>query len=157
MRLAAVTLLASAAFVAAQSKCDAQNILDACKVQYQNRINACKPNDYICYCEEYTNLDTCYNNCPNSDERPPVKNQVTQYCLAAEPLKSASSASAATASKTQTGSSESTATTAPSTTGTDAPTGTGSATGTQKTGAADSLFVPAGGALAAALALAGLL
>jgi hypothetical protein len=27
----------------------------------------------------------CYNNCPSSDERPPVQNQVTQYCNAAAP------------------------------------------------------------------------
>jgi len=46
----------------------------------------------------------CYNNCPNSNEKPPVQNTVTSYCNAALPLRpaaSASAASVASAAKTQ--------------------------------------------------------
>jgi hypothetical protein len=94
MRFATVTILASAAVAAAQSttaastggeKCAAQNILDQCKFTLQQQIDKCDGNDWICLCDGYTNLLTCYNNCPDSSEKPPVQNQVTQFCNAAAP------------------------------------------------------------------------
>lgn len=39
----------------------------------------------MCLCDNYTNKLTCYNNCMSSQDRAPVQNQVTQFCLAAEP------------------------------------------------------------------------
>lgn len=96
MRFAAVAILASAAAVAAQTSspvptstgektCDAQNIVDACKATIQTEIDKCKGNDWMCLCDNYTNLLTCYNNCPDSAEKSPVQNQVTQFCNAAAP------------------------------------------------------------------------
>ena len=53
-------------FVAAQDKCDAQNIVDTCVQGYQSRIDACNenPNDFICLCDVYRDVLVCYNNCP---------------------------------------------------------------------------------------------
>jgi hypothetical protein len=94
MRFATLAILASAAVVTAQTstasaggddKCDAQNIVDACKATIQTEVDKCKGNDWICLCDNYTNLLTCYNNCPDSAEKSPVQNQVTQFCNAAAP------------------------------------------------------------------------
>lgn len=98
MRFATLAVLASAGFAAAQTSsasspsatggsdsCQAQNIVDACKEGIQKQIDDCSANDWICLCDNYTNLLTCYNNCPDSNERPPVQNSVTQYCNAAAP------------------------------------------------------------------------
>lgn len=61
------------------------SIVDACVDQYQKQVDDCKGDDWICLCDNYTNLLTCYNNCPDSNEKPPVQNQVTQFCNAAAP------------------------------------------------------------------------
>jgi hypothetical protein len=73
------------------------SIVDACVAGYKSRIDACNanPNDFICLCDVYTDVLVCYNNCPNSLEKPPVENTVTSYCNAAKPLRPAASASAA--------------------------------------------------------------
>jgi hypothetical protein len=102
----AIAFSASASLVTAADKCDAQkwvgnpidwlwgrvltdrrSIVDACVAGYQDRIKGCqdKANDWICMCDVYTDVQTCYNNCPKSNEKPPVDNQVIQYCTAAEP------------------------------------------------------------------------
>ncbi|ETN46333.1 uncharacterized protein HMPREF1541_00517 [Cyphellophora europaea CBS 101466] len=65
------------------SSCDAQNILDACKATIQGQINTCKANDYSCLCENYGNLLTCYNNCPNDIGVGTVQQQRDQNCNAA--------------------------------------------------------------------------
>lgn len=85
--LAAVFALGSTALAASDDKCNAQNIVDACVSGYQDRIAGCQKNsnDWICLCDVYTDVLTCYNNCPDSNEKPPVQNQVTQYCTAAQP------------------------------------------------------------------------
>jgi hypothetical protein len=75
----------SAPAAQATGSCAAQNIVDACKTSIQSQIDKCEANDWICLCDNYTNLLTCYNNCPGSNQAPPVQNQVTQYCNAAAP------------------------------------------------------------------------
>ncbi|KAI5813395.1 hypothetical protein BZA77DRAFT_321413 [Pyronema omphalodes] len=88
----------SAAAVSAQVKeCDAQNILDACKAQYEPRLAACSGNDWECYCTEATNLQTCYNVCPNVDKSG-VSSQVVSYCGAYSQQKSAAAAATSTSS-----------------------------------------------------------
>lgn len=67
------------------SSCQAQNIVDACRSGIQAQVDKCGANDWVCLCDNYTNLLTCYNNCPDSNERPPVQNQVIQFCNAAAP------------------------------------------------------------------------
>jgi len=79
------------------TSCDAQNIVDACKQTQQTQIDNCSATDWICLCQNYQNLLTCYNNCPDdTTNRAPVQSQVTAYCAAAAPLISASLADAAT-------------------------------------------------------------
>ncbi|KAL1646975.1 hypothetical protein SLS61_007572 [Didymella pomorum] len=81
---AGLAAFATSAFAA---DCAAQNIVDACVSGYKGRIDACNKNgnDWICLCDVYTDVLTCYNNCPDSNERSPVQNQVTSFCTAAEP------------------------------------------------------------------------
>ncbi|KAF2127054.1 hypothetical protein P153DRAFT_57303 [Dothidotthia symphoricarpi CBS 119687] len=95
----AVVLSVATTFVAAQSSCAAQTILDACIDGYQSRIASCQRNgnDYICLCDVYRDVLVCYNNCPDSTDKPSVQNTVTSYCLAADPLRSASLSSLASA------------------------------------------------------------
>ena len=71
----------------AATGCAAQNIVDTCVAGYQDRIRACeaKSNDWVCLCDVYTDVLTCYNNCPESNSRSPVQNQVTSFCQAAAP------------------------------------------------------------------------
>lgn len=82
--LAALFGLASTALAA---DCAAQNIVDACVEGYEPRIEKCQANgnDWICLCDVYRDVLTCYNNCPDSNEKSPVQNQVTSFCTAAEP------------------------------------------------------------------------
>jgi hypothetical protein len=61
------------------------SIVDACRTGIETEIDKCIANDWICLCQNYQNLVTCYNNCPDSTERAPVENQVSSYCAAAAP------------------------------------------------------------------------
>ncbi|KAH7085168.1 hypothetical protein BKA63DRAFT_11986 [Paraphoma chrysanthemicola] len=154
-----MALAAAAGLVAAQNKCDAQNIVDACVSGYKSRIDACNanPNDFICLCDVYTDVLVCYNNCPNSNEKPPVQNTVTSYCNAAAPLRSAASASAASVASVAATQSRASSTAEASATGSRA---AGSATPSvgnfQSTGAAAAVGVPAGAAIVALLGAVGI-
>ncbi|KAH8730041.1 hypothetical protein GQ44DRAFT_723512 [Phaeosphaeriaceae sp. PMI808] len=155
---ALMALAATAGLVAAQQKCEAQNIVDACKAGYQSRIDECnkKGNDYICLCDVYTDVLVCYNNCPNSNEKPPVQGQVTSYCGAAAPLRAAASASMASVASVAATQSK-----APSETSaaTSAASGSAAASATAKafaTGGAVAYGAPAGAAVVAFLGAAGL-
>ncbi|EOA92294.1 uncharacterized protein SETTUDRAFT_162716 [Exserohilum turcica Et28A] len=123
----AITLSASASLVAAQNKCDAQNIVDTCVQGYKSRIDGCnqKPNDFICLCDVYRDVLVCYNNCPNSLDKPPVENTVTSYCNAAEPLRAAASSSMASVASVAATQSHAAAT---KTSAESTPTGTGTTT-----------------------------
>ncbi|ORY12236.1 hypothetical protein BCR34DRAFT_600794 [Clohesyomyces aquaticus] len=150
----------SAAAAPSSSACQAQNIVDACKVTIMNQVNACGQNDWICMCDQYTNLLTCYNNCPDSAEKPPVQNQVTQFCNAAAPLKSSSLAALSTRPVASIATSAA-ATSAAGTASGVVATGFGSATATganaKKTGAAGQIAAPVGGLLAVMFGVAGFL
>ncbi|KAF2035332.1 hypothetical protein EK21DRAFT_106872 [Setomelanomma holmii] len=149
---ALMALAAAAGLVAAQNKCDAQNIVDACVSGYKSRIDACNanPNDFICLCDVYTDVLVCYNNCPNSNEKPPVQNTVTSYCNAAAPLRAAASASAASVASVAATQKVSSATSAAaSATGSRAASATPSVGNFQSTGAAVPMAVPAGAAVVA--------
>ncbi|KAH9881376.1 hypothetical protein IAQ61_000100 [Plenodomus lingam] len=158
----ALTFSATASLVAAQDKCQAQNIVDACVSGFQSRIDACnqKPNDYVCMCTVYTDVLTCYNNCPDSNEKPPVQNQVTQFCQAAEPLLAAQSASMASAASVA--ATQSRAPTPANATPTPSGTSSGAASAASPTAstfadAANAVGFSAAAAAAALLGVAGLL
>jgi hypothetical protein len=62
----------------------AYSVLDACIATEQAQINGCANNDYSCLCQQYGNLLTCYNNCPNDPNVYSVQQQKTQQCSAAQ-------------------------------------------------------------------------
>ncbi|KAH0613255.1 uncharacterized protein H6S33_009635 [Morchella sextelata] len=107
-------LLAIATFggyVAAQSSqwtvdqsCDAANIVEACINLISPRITACTKNgnDYECLCLQYTDLATCYNNCPSDPTASSIKNTIISYCGAYSATASTSSVATATGSSTGT-------------------------------------------------------
>ncbi|PHH54996.1 hypothetical protein CFIMG_001359RA [Ceratocystis fimbriata CBS 114723] len=114
----AIFIAASAASVAAvDESCNAANIVEACIGMTQPRVDACTGNDWSCLCSAYTDLATCYNNCPNDPSGFSAQQQVDSYCAAASqfPASTAASSGAATgtgsvATATTTGSSRSSST-----------------------------------------------
>ncbi|KAL1629189.1 hypothetical protein SLS56_005524 [Neofusicoccum ribis] len=60
------------------------SIVEACVSGIKPRTEDCGGNDWSCLCSAYTDLLTCYNNCPNDPTRSSVNNQVTQFCAAAK-------------------------------------------------------------------------
>ncbi|KAK3216000.1 hypothetical protein GRF29_8g1783671 [Pseudopithomyces chartarum] len=163
MRFTVAAILAVASVAVAQSStiC-AQDIVDACTDQFDREIKKCGGNEYMCLCDTYSKKLTCYDNCMGSDDRPPVQNQVTQFCLAAAPLSSASIASAKSAmSKASAAAATATTSTAPTATDASATstqtTAEASGFNSQNTGAAMAVQIPMGGAFAVALGLAGML
>ncbi|KAF2490912.1 hypothetical protein BU16DRAFT_530501 [Lophium mytilinum] len=166
---ATLAFFATAGLVAAQTQssavmpkpttgtCDAQNIVDACVSGIQPQITACGGNDWICLCQQYTNLLTCYNNCPNDPKGATVQTQVTSYCQAAAPYISASLSAAATMPHWSSSATAS-ATANSATTGTASKaTGTAAAASASSTGVAGVVVAPVGGVLAVVLGLVGLL
>ncbi|KAL1624458.1 hypothetical protein SLS54_003799 [Diplodia seriata] len=160
----------SAASSSSSSDCDASNIVDACVAGIKPRTEACGGNDWSCLCSAYTDLATCYNNCPNDPTRSSVQNQVTQFCAAAKANSSSSSKSSGSATATSsssgsssaTGSSSSASASGSSTSSGDfdsfsGETSTASSSSSSSTGAAAPMHVPAGGALGLALGIAAML
>lgn len=154
-----LSAIALATTALAEDKCAAQNIVDACVEGYQDRIAGCQKNanDWICMCDVYTDVLTCYNNCPDSNMKPPVQNQVTQYCTAAEPLRAAASSSmASVASVAKTATTATPTATSASASATGSAASAASSAAAFATGAASSLTTPAGAAIVALFAAAGL-
>ncbi|RPA91245.1 hypothetical protein L873DRAFT_1819721 [Choiromyces venosus 120613-1] len=156
--------LALAGFVSAQSQwqvdhsCDAYNIVETCISQYSPRVTACAGNDYVCMCTEYTNLLTCYNNCPMDKNSSGIKSSVTSFCGAAAAASSAS-ASTNTAKPTSGSGSSSAASSAP--TGSRSPTTTGGSSSSTSSSSSSSspnaaLALTPYGALAGVMAIAGI-
>ncbi|CAZ86345.1 unnamed protein product [Tuber melanosporum] len=135
--------------------------IETCISQYSPRVSGCSQNDYSCLCVEYTNLLTCYNNCPKDTNSSGIKSSVTSFCNAAA---AASSASALT------NTAKSTSGTGSSTAASSAPTGSGSPTTTKAPSSSSSsssgsgssnaalALTPVGtyGALAGVMAIAGI-
>ena len=155
MRFATVftVALSAAGFAAAQKKCDAQNIVDTCVAGYQSRIEACQKggNDFICLCDVYRDVLVCYNNCPDSQDRSPVQNQVTSYCTAAEPLRAAASASAASVASVAATQSRAATSSVASATGSGTRVSSSPVASSFSTGAAAAVAAPAGAAIVAFL------
>ncbi|CAI6338707.1 unnamed protein product [Periconia digitata] len=151
--LAAAQTTTSPSTAAPSSDICAQDIVDSCVAQFKTRIDKCneKPNDWVCLCDENTNLLTCYNNCPKSPDRSPVENSATQFCNAAAPLKASMSSVAATAVKTSASSS--------STSGASATSSSPIASSSlqPERNAAEALGIPVGGVFAFVLGMANVL
>jgi len=153
--------LASAQTWQVDHSCDAFNIVETCISQYGPRANACPPNEYSCMCIEYTNLLTCYNNCPMDTNSSGIKSSVTSFCNAAAAASSASSMTN-TAKPTSGAGSSTVASSAPTGSGSPTTTGAPSSSGSSSSGSSSPnaalALTPAGtyGALAGVMAIAGI-
>ncbi|KAI1808187.1 hypothetical protein F4811DRAFT_549278 [Daldinia bambusicola] len=81
-----VSFLASAAaLVGAQTTtttaCAAQNILDTCLSTTESYVDLCATTDYMCLCDKYTAIMTCFNNCPNDNRSTSYQQQKDLYCM----------------------------------------------------------------------------
>ncbi|KAA8895479.1 hypothetical protein FN846DRAFT_911702 [Sphaerosporella brunnea] len=157
----AISLAVAGASAQSTTACAAQNIVDTCIASIKPRLDACKGNDWECYCTNSRDLATCYNNCPGID-RSGVDNQVTSYCGAYSAAVAASSATAKTPTASGTATSTAAAATATGTgTGTTTAGSTGTQTGfagsTSTAASAGMVVIPAKsfGALAGLMAVAG--
>ncbi|OIW29165.1 hypothetical protein CONLIGDRAFT_409077 [Coniochaeta ligniaria NRRL 30616] len=139
-----------AAAVSAQSTaCAADYIVEACLGTANGQLADCNNNDYGCQCAAYTNMLTCFNNCPNDTRIPTYQAQKTTYCGLASQY-SSSTSSAFSAPETTTTSAATTTTDATATDATStSTTSTGSAASASKTNSAADLALNAGGILAA--------
>lgn len=160
---------ATSSAAGSSSSCQAQFIVDQCLKDQQSRVDACGSNEWVCLCQVYTDIMTCWNNCPDSDAASGDASSKTSYCNAAAPLLSSSSAAAAT--KTKGSSAQSTmasmaSSSAQATSGSGSgSSGSGSsssasasaASASTSQGAAADLTIPASGALAIVLGLLGML
>ncbi|KAL2115536.1 hypothetical protein VTJ04DRAFT_9791 [Mycothermus thermophilus] len=74
-----LALLAGTA-VAASEECGADYIVEACLSSEKAKLAACKHDDYVCKCENWKNIVTCYNNCPNDERKHTDQGQVDIFC-----------------------------------------------------------------------------
>ncbi|KAI8962903.1 hypothetical protein F5Y11DRAFT_176000 [Daldinia sp. FL1419] len=61
--------------------CAAQNILDTCLSTTESYVSLCATTDYMCLCDKYTAILTCFNNCPNDSRAPSYQQQKDLYCM----------------------------------------------------------------------------
>ncbi|KAI1476299.1 hypothetical protein F4774DRAFT_413083 [Daldinia eschscholtzii] len=157
-------LAAAAASVAAQTTdtddstststtaCAAQNILDTCLSTTESYVSLCATTDYMCLCDKYTAIMTCFNNCPNDSRASSYQQQKDLYCMNASLYATTSGNRTVSRSITSTSSSETTTTseglvkTADVTTAASTPTPTEP---TQSGNSAGERVIHAGGRLAA--------
>jgi len=117
------------------TRCDAQVILDTCLMTTKAILDTCGPNDYSCLCTQYTNVLTCYNNCPADQGRFAIESFQADNCNAASLL-----ASTTTTIKPSSTASPNSATT----TATSAASSTGAAAAASSSGAAKQSSAAAG-------------
>ncbi|KAL1835689.1 hypothetical protein VTJ49DRAFT_6208 [Mycothermus thermophilus] len=142
-----LAVLASSAAAQTTSECGAAYIVDACLTSEKAKLNACGDQDYVCRCDNWINVLTCYNNCPNDPRKHADDGQRQIFCDYASRLVSTTTQAAAptqTSTPAQTTenaeAADPTDTDSPATSTSDAPTSTNHA--------AD-LVLNAGGMLAA--------
>ncbi|KAK2807384.1 hypothetical protein FQN51_003210 [Onygenales sp. PD_10] len=66
------------------TKCAAQNILDACLKSTKLTLENCPVNDWECLCARYTDVLTCYNNCPSDQGKFAIESSQLANCNAAK-------------------------------------------------------------------------
>ncbi|KAG0646002.1 hypothetical protein D0Z07_7765 [Hyphodiscus hymeniophilus] len=62
------------------SICAAQPVLEACLASTQAIAAGCSSTDYQCLCEQYNNILTCFNDCPNDPRYSSVLSSQETYC-----------------------------------------------------------------------------
>ncbi|XXH03482.1 dihydroorotate dehydrogenase [Hypoxylon texense] len=61
--------------------CAAQNILDTCLQTTESYVSLCATTDYMCLCDKYVAIMTCFNNCPNDSREASYQQQKDLYCM----------------------------------------------------------------------------
>ncbi|KAI6089883.1 hypothetical protein F4821DRAFT_256453 [Hypoxylon rubiginosum] len=61
--------------------CAAQNILDTCLQTTESYVSLCATTDYMCLCDKYVAIMTCFNNCPNDSRQSSYQQQKDLYCM----------------------------------------------------------------------------
>ncbi|RKF80283.1 putative gpi anchored serine-threonine rich protein [Golovinomyces cichoracearum] len=61
-------------------ECAAQPVLELCLSSTSAIASACAPTDYSCLCQKYTDVLTCYNNCPDDVRRASTLSSQSAYC-----------------------------------------------------------------------------
>ncbi|KAJ2066633.1 Phospholipase D1 [Coemansia sp. S2] len=62
--------------------CRAQNILDACLSMQNKQFKMCDYDNWECKCHSQKKILTCYDNCPDAENRTLQEMQVQIYCAA---------------------------------------------------------------------------
>ncbi|KAJ2893181.1 hypothetical protein IWW38_002949 [Coemansia aciculifera] len=62
--------------------CRAQNILDACLSMQSKQFKMCDYDNWECKCHSQKKILTCYDNCPDAENRTLQEMQVQIYCAA---------------------------------------------------------------------------
>ncbi|KAI1465953.1 uncharacterized protein F4812DRAFT_465860 [Daldinia caldariorum] len=83
--LAAAAALAGAddnddATATSTTACAAQNILDTCLFTTESYVSLCETTDYICLCDKYIAIMTCFYNCPNDPRESSYQQTKDLYC-----------------------------------------------------------------------------
>ncbi|KAJ2081964.1 hypothetical protein H4R24_001943 [Coemansia sp. RSA 988] len=78
----AVLCMAGRNVDAGGSQCRAQNILDSCLKMQQLQFKSCEYDDWECKCHGQKKVLTCYDNCPESENRTLQEMQVQVFCAA---------------------------------------------------------------------------
>ncbi|KAI7881829.1 hypothetical protein K492DRAFT_176810 [Lichtheimia hyalospora FSU 10163] len=103
-----VSTLNQLACAQATSSCPAQNVFDQCKQNEDNYLKTCTQSDYACLCKWQTQKVSCWDTCPNDNQKGIEESLMITYCsqpganvtssAASSTLPSSSSASVAQSS-----------------------------------------------------------
>ncbi|KAK4100053.1 hypothetical protein N658DRAFT_145610 [Parathielavia hyrcaniae] len=145
-----LAVLASCAMAQSTSVCAANYIVEAC-LEFENaKLNECGQENWDCSCQQWQNIITCYNNCPNDPRQHAAEGQRVIFCGYASQYPSSTptvqqSAAATTTAQSAQETNES------ATTGTGSQSGTATSTGSDavNTNSAAYLALNAGAVLAA--------
>ncbi|KAL2264931.1 hypothetical protein VTJ83DRAFT_7441 [Remersonia thermophila] len=75
-----LAVLASSAAAQTTSECGAAYIVDACLASEHAKLDACGNQDYDCKCNNWINILTCFNNCPNDTRKHESDGQRQIFC-----------------------------------------------------------------------------
>ncbi|RDW91230.1 hypothetical protein BP5796_02395 [Coleophoma crateriformis] len=165
-----VALLASLAVAQTSSSsttsaCAAQPVLEACLASTEAIAAGCASTDYGCLCQKWTDVVTCFQQCPNDSRFASIHSEQETYCADATVYTSSTSSLASVRSSAAAATTSGNVNAATTTSGTTQT--TGSATGTSTSSSASSsasknaamrdLWVNPGGVLAAVAGVAGAL
>ncbi|CDS07432.1 hypothetical protein LRAMOSA01381 [Lichtheimia ramosa] len=62
------------------SSCPAQNVFEQCKQNEDNYLKTCTQNDYACLCKWQTQKVSCWDTCPNDNQKGIEESLMTTYC-----------------------------------------------------------------------------